>query len=274
MHHVIADPGTLIPRIERVLYAHAAETAIFTAAAEDLPTASAVLLPLGRLAEAGAVETCLILNKRSPRVRQPGDLCCPGGGVSPRFDWHASRLIGWPFFPLGRWPFWRRWRRERPGESRWLALYLSTALREGFEEMRINPLRVRFLGPLPPQRLVLFRRLIYPMAVWITNQERFRPSWEVQRIVKIPLRRLLEPSNYVRYRLRMEFPRATAGTEKTREHPGFCLPDVDGPEVLWGVTYRMTMAFLNIVFGFTPPAPEHLPIVSASLGAAYLTGEG
>jgi hypothetical protein len=96
----------------------------------------------------------------------------------------------------------------------------------------------------------------------------------VQRIVKIPLRRLLEPSNYVRYRLRMEFPRATESVEKTREHPGFCLPDVDGPEILWGVTYRITMAFLNIVFGFTPPAPEHLTIVSASLGATYLTGEG
>jgi hypothetical protein len=36
----------------------------------------------------------------------------------------------------------------------------------------------------------------------------------------------------------------------------------------------MTMVLLNIVFGFAPPAPEHLPIVSASLGAAYLTGEG
>jgi hypothetical protein len=274
MHHAIAAPGTLIPRIEQVLYAHTAETAIFTAAAEDLPTASAVLLPLGRLEQAGTVETCLILNKRSQRVRQAGDLCCPGGSVSPRFDWHASRLLGWPFFPLGRWPFWRRWRRERPEEARSLALYLSTALREGFEEMRINPLRVRFLGPLPAQQLVLFRRLIYPMAVWIPNQERFRPSWEVQRIVKIPLGSLLEPSNYVRYRLRMEFPRATAGSEKTREHPGFRLPGVDGPEVLWGATYRITMAFLNIVFGFVPPAPEHLAIVSASLGAAYLTGDG
>jgi hypothetical protein len=233
-----------------------------------------VLLPLGRLCEAGAVETCLILNKRSPRVRQPGDLCCPGGSVSPRFDGRASRLIGLPFLPLGRWPFWRRWRRERPGQARWLALYLSTALREGFEEMRINPLRVRFLGPLPPQRLVLFRRLIYPMAVWIPHQERFRPSWEVQRIVKIPLRALLEPSNYVRYRLRMEFPGAAAGAGETREHPGFRLPAAAGPEVLWGATYRMTMAFLNMVFGFAPPAPEHLPIVSGHLGAAYLTGEG
>jgi hypothetical protein len=274
MHRMIADPGTLIPRIERALYDHTAETDIFTAAAEDLPTASAVLLPLGRLAEAEAAETCLILNKRSLRVRQAGDLCCPGGSVSPRFDGYASRLIGWPFLPLGRWPFWRRWRRERPGEARWLALYLSTALREGFEEMHINPLRVRFLGPLPPQRLSLFRRLIYPMAVWIPNQERFRLNWEVQRIVKIPLRSLLEPSHYVRYRLRMEFSHPTEGVEKTRELPGFCLPGVSGPEILWGATYRMTMVFLNIVFGFAPPAPEHLPIVSASLGAAYLTGEG
>jgi len=274
MHQVIAEPGTLIPRIEQLLYTRTVETAIFTAAAQDLPTASAVLLPIGRLTDAGAVETCLILNKRSLRVRQPGDLCCPGGSVSPRFDWHASRLLGWPFLPLGRWPFWRRWCRKRPAEARWLALYLATALREGFEEMRINPLRVRFLGPLPPQRLIMFRRLIYPMAVWIPNQERFRASWEVQRIVKIPLRRLLDPANYVRYRLRLEFPSATNDAEKTREHPGFRLPDGDGPEVLWGATYRITMAFLNIVFGFAPPASEHLPIVRASLGATYLTGEG
>jgi hypothetical protein len=274
MPHVIADPGTLIPRIERLLYAGTVESAIFTPAPEDLPTASAVLLPLGRLTKAGAVETCLILNKRSSRVRQPGDLCCPGGSVSPRVDWHVSRLLGWPFLSLGRWPFWRRWRRERPVEARWLALYFATALREGFEEMRINPLRIRFLGPLPPQRLVLFRRLIYPMAVWIPNQERFRPSWEVQRIVKISLRSLLDPSNYVRYRLRLEFPRAATGAEKTREHPGFRLPDLDGPEVLWGATYRITMSFLNLVFGFVPPAPEHLPVVNARLSASYLTGEG
>jgi len=44
-------------------------------------------------------DICLILNKRSARVRQAGDLCCPGGRVNPRFDFYAARLLGC----LGRW---------------------------------------------------------------------------------------------------------------------------------------------------------------------------
>jgi 8-oxo-dGTP pyrophosphatase MutT (NUDIX family) len=270
-----SDESRLIPRIIAALDSHAAKTAIFDAAAADLTATSAVLLLLGRCGESAGRpdEICLILNQRSARVRQAGDLCYPGGRVNARFDFYAARLLGLPVAPLGGWPHWRRWRRQRPVESRWLALYLATALREAFEEMRLNPLGLRFLGPLPHHRLVLFRRLIYPLSAWAPRQRRFRPNWEVERIVGIPLRRLLEPEHYIRYRLTMDLSSEAHQLAQVREVPAFRFPSADGPAILWGATYRITQAFLERVFGFSPPAMEGLPLVSGHLGKTYLIGE-
>lgn len=49
-------------------------------APEDTAAPSCVLLLLGPQfsPNGGPYRPCLILNKRSERVRQPGDLCCPG----------------------------------------------------------------------------------------------------------------------------------------------------------------------------------------------------
>jgi 8-oxo-dGTP pyrophosphatase MutT (NUDIX family) len=271
----VSDPDRLIPGIIQALDAFAAGTALFDSRAADLTATSAVLLLLSPGAEAAerSSEVCLILNKRSARVRQPGDLCCPGGSVAARFDLNLARLLRLPLGPLGRWPLWKRWRRERPLESRWLALYFATALREAFEEMRLNPLRVRFLGPLPHHRLVLFQRLIYPLAAWSQRRPRFKPNWEVERVVGIPLRHLLEAEHYICYRLTMPRSSPTAADERIRRVPAFRIPASGGPEVLWGATYRITMAFLQMVFGFSPPAMESLPVVDGHLGSSYLTGE-
>ncbi len=270
----LQDPSRLTAHIVQALNAAGLEQPFFDPAPADPAAASAVLLLLSacRHGSDRGVETCLVLNKRSRRVRQPGDLCCPGGSVSPRFDGCAARLLQWPFLPLGRWPFWGRWRRERPREAHWLALCLATALREGFEEMRLNPLRVSFLGPLPPQRLELFRRLIYPLAAWAPGPQRYRPNWEVQRVVTIPLRHLLDPGHYVRCEMQVEPPRPEP--LPSRIHPAFRLGPGGGAEILWGATYRIVVSFLQAVFGFTPPAPERLPLVNAHLGEDYLTGRG
>ena len=257
------------------LHAHAASAALFDSAAEDLTTTSAVLLLVGVCGpnEGKPGEACFIFNKRSAEVRQPGDLCFPGGSVAPRFDFKFGRILSLPMAPLGRWPFWRLWRRQKPFEARWLRLYFATALREAFEEMRLNPLRARFLGPLPPQRLVLFRRLIYPMAAWVPGQKQFKPNWEVERIVRIPLGSFLEPDNYIRYRVSMGGAAGSAKPDTVRDVPGFRWVTSYGAELLWGATYRITMRLLNIAFDFTPPAIEDLPQVSARLPESYLTGE-
>jgi 8-oxo-dGTP pyrophosphatase MutT (NUDIX family) len=271
----LSDCKRLIPAITAALCAHASTTALYGAAAGDLAATSAVLVLLGRCApgEGGPGEVCLVLNKRSAAVRQPGDLCYPGGSVSPRFDFRAARILGSPIGSLGRWPFWRWWRRHKPRDARWLALYYATALREAFEEMRLNPLRVRFIGPLPLQRLVLFRRLIYPLAVWVPHQHRFKPNREVERILRIPLRCLLNPQNYICYRLTMAAPAGEPEPGTVRDVPGFRWRGPHGPELLWGATYRITMTFLKIAFGFAPPGIEQLPRFSGSLTESYLSGE-
>jgi 8-oxo-dGTP pyrophosphatase MutT (NUDIX family) len=268
----LSDPPRLVAAIAAALAAGPGATASFVTPAEDVAAAAAVLFLLGRCGpETGrAGEVGLILNQRSRRVRQPGDLCCPGGGVS-RVDFAAARLLALPFGPLGRWPHWRRWRRERPLEARWVALYLATALREAFEEMRLNPLRARFLGPLPPNRLQLFRKAIYPLAAWTPHRTIFRPNWEVERIVEIPLRDLLDPAGYVCYHVSRASQPGSPGS--VRRMPGFRMPGPAGADILWGATYRIAMDFLKIVFGFEPPPLEALPAVAGELAASYLTGE-
>jgi hypothetical protein len=268
---ILADPRRLIDRVEERLAARALDGALYATAAGDLAAASAVLLLLGW----SAGEACLILNKRSERVRQPGDLCCPGGSVSPAVDAALARALRLPFSPLGRWRGWRRLRRERPVDSRWMALFLATGMREAFEEMRLNPLRLKVLGPLPAHRLVLFRRVIFPLAAWVPETIRFRPNWEVRAIVRIPLARLLDPAGYVRYRLRMPWrpahDRQEAGAAEG-DYPGFRFPSPGGEEILWGATYRIVERFLEEVFGFTPPEAALRPSVLGGLSGDYLTG--
>jgi hypothetical protein len=235
----------------------------------DLETVSAVLFLLGPGAD-GWPE--LILNKRSQRVRQAGDLCCPGGGISPRIDSWLARGLLLPAMPLQRWAQRPRWRRYPEKALPKIALLLAAALREGFEEMRLNPLGVEFLAPMPAQRLVLFQRVIYPLVGWVTRQRRFIPNWEVDKIVRIPLAALLDPVNYARYRISFSEIAAAAPIRPDRDMPCFRHRHQGQTELLWGATYRIVEQFLKAVFDFIPPAMESLPIIHRRLNRAYLEG--
>jgi hypothetical protein len=164
------------------------------------------------------------------------------------------------------------WRDRRSFRGRRLSLFLAAALREGFEEMRLNPLNVRFLGPLPPEHLRLFRRVIYPLVCEVKGKQKFTPNPEVEKLVYIPLQSLLNPCRYALYRVWF-----TSEIEKQRGRQSDYFPcfihEFDGKtELLWGATFRIAAAFLSIVFGFTPPALETLPVISGTLNEAYLTG--
>jgi hypothetical protein len=212
-------------------------------------------------------EPCVIFNKRSGRVPQPGDICCPGGGIAPRVDRLGARLLQLPNSPLRRWDGYRQWKNRAPHSVSRLSLLLATALREGMEEMRLNPLGVNFLGALAPEHLVMFKRVIYPMVGWVRRQQRFFPNWEVERIVTVPLRELLIPENYLRLRLIT----APGGDQ---DFPAFRHQAPAGKEILWGATFRITMNFLRAAFGFIPPAATKGAVVEKHLGADYLTGKG
>ncbi len=242
---------------------------------EDAKAASVVLFVLSHCAEAtadGRGQPCLILNKRSAQVRQAGDLCCPGGGVTWPKDRFLGRLLRLPGCPLWRWS------RDSKGGSpenpthRTLSILLAAGLREAWEEMHLNPLRFLFLGVLPEQHLVMFKRVIYPIVGWAAPQP-LKPNWEVERIVPIPLRNLLDPLHYGRFRPMVSS--ATKGDSQPLRYddfPCFIHEDEHGREMLWGATYRITQFFLQLVFDFEAPPTEHLPVAHRQLDETYLNG--
>ena len=267
---------TFIDRVMHRLYKKNHHDRFFSKGVTDSSMTSAVLFLIGMNCKEKDFSNapCLILNKRSLKVKQPGDLCCPGGSISSRVDAFLSKILYLPCSPLTRVPYWQLWHKQRRQEAQNLALLFATCLREGFEEMRLNPLGVKFLGPLPQQQLIMFHRVIYPMVCWINRQKQFSPNWEVERVVYIPLQNLLNPSHYARYRLQIETSREDGNNPDVKDYPCFIQKQKDNSDVLWGATFRITMAFLEIVFGFRPPDMESLPIVSGSLDKNYLTGNG
>ena len=274
MLKLLGDSAAFIENLPRVLNDRSRCERFFPKGISGFSSTSAVLLLLGRHRDnlRASPEPCLVLNKRSRKVKQAGDLCFPGGRIIPRSDFYISKILGLPLFPLARWPYWQKWQDLRQEESRRLALLFAASLRESFEEMRLNPLLVKFLGPLPPQRLEMFHRVIYPMAGWVTSQKRFFPNWEVEKIVYIPLKDLLNADGYACYRLQMGTCRDNREKGITQDFPCFLHKNRDEKEVLWGATYRITTLFLELVFGFSPPPMETLPVICGSLNENYITG--
>jgi len=276
-HRLLSQPSVLADHVADVLFPQTAQAHDELRRHGTSWTASAVLFLLHDPPSCAPEEgPSLVLNKRSLNVPQPGDLCCPGGGISRRWDPLIARALDTRYVSPGLQPL-RRWSHldllERSDPNRRaIALLLATALREGFEEMRLLPLGVSFVGLLPTQRLRLLRRAIHPVVARLDRPQRFRTNWEVDSVVSIPLRFLLDPTRYARYRVRFEDnPKAN---ERMREDFICFRHEHDGKtEILWGATYRITATFLESVFDFTPPPPASLPLVHATLDAAYLTGQ-
>ncbi|MCE5332982.1 MAG: CoA pyrophosphatase [Desulfobacteraceae bacterium] len=239
----------------------------------DVRTSSVLLLLGDRVFEPnGMAEACIILNKRSKEVKQPGDLCCPGGAIEAGVDPYFAKLLSLPGSTLSRWPCWSRLKHESPGDAEFLSLLLAAGLREGWEEMRLYPFGIRFLGPLPAQCLILYRRVIHPMVAWVSRQKSYTLSWEVERIVYIPVRALLNPFHYAVFRLFVPPRLAWRFNGTTVDFPCFIHTHGGRAELLWGATYRIVTFFLEIVFGFKPPGPERLPLVPAGLDEGYVNG--
>ena len=222
---------------------------------------------------AGPEEPCLILNKRSEKVRQPGDLCFPGGGISLKKDRPLSVLLRLPKSPFAS------WEKRLPGtayptfRAGSIALFLAVALREAWEEMRLNPLKVKFLGMLPEQSLIVFDRSIFPMVGWLGRTKKFRTNWEVQRIVRIPIRELLLDGNYGKFQPMVKGAgKSDPAPLHDGQFPCFIHRDATGKELLWGATFRMVADFLRIVFGYHIPQMDRLPKVDGFLPSDYPEG--
>ena len=207
-----------------------------------------------------------ILNKRSDKVRQPGDLCFPGGHPNHWIDYISSRFIVPYILPLRRGPGFKMNKRIKRESFRVIMYFLSNVLRESFEEMRLNPFKVDFLGALGCYRLEEFHRLIFPIVGIMKRETKLKQNWEVEKVLRIAITSLFNHDKYAKYRLRVrgKFKQIFGGDWIDRN----CFihsEEGQQDEILWGATYEITMSFLKIAFSFSPPHNKTSPVIQGEL---------
>jgi 8-oxo-dGTP pyrophosphatase MutT (NUDIX family) len=207
-----------------------------------------------------------LLNKRSALVQQPGDLCFPGGHPNRGIDFILGRLIVPLVFSIKNAPGFQMLKKRDNETFRRIIYFLGNGLREAFEEIRLNPFRVDFLGALRCYQLELFQRVIFPLVGLVGPNLKTKLNWEVDRIVRIPLSSLMIPENYAIYRLKVSDRFKSVYQADRVDYECFVHREANRPdEILWGASYRIVQSFLNTVFDFHPPPPQCLPIVEGEL---------
>jgi 8-oxo-dGTP pyrophosphatase MutT (NUDIX family) len=212
------------------------------------------------------------LIKRSAQVSQPGDLSCPGGMLVPLLDAFLMPLIARGLIPVVGGTAKKYVRQRRADTVDALMLLLASAVRESWEEVRLSPFNIEFLGPLPCHSLILFRRTIFPMVVMVKNTPSYRPNHEVERIVEIPLKAFFQKDNYARYQIKA-VDSIKRGDQASWEFPCFIQRGgKNEQDILWGATFHIILHFLEILFNFTLPDIGSNPIISRTLQHTYMTG--
>lgn len=207
---------------------------------------SGVLLPLEY--DATNREYTVILNKRSAYVQQAGDLCFPGGRTDRRLDSLLGRLLAWGVLPTRRSKALRRLLRDSAPERKTFLFILASVLRESWEEMRLPPWKVEYLGGLPTVWMQSFPRVIFPVVGRVRSGWKARPNWEVESVLRVPLLAFLEPANYAICRF-LVVDSSEEGQEMLEwEYPCLVVSDTEGEEILWGATFRILMNFMHRVF--------------------------
>jgi 8-oxo-dGTP pyrophosphatase MutT (NUDIX family) len=214
------------------------------------------------------------LCKRSHRIPQAGDLSCPGGMLQERWDKIIMRLVTSGVLPLLRNKAGRLSRQRDAETFQTLSLFLANALREAWEEVRLNPFSFYFLGPLPAYSLQLFQRIIFPLVGLVPKVTRFRPNYEVESLVDIPVAAFFHQDNYATLIREVD---GELGREETEPQflPCLIYNDLTGAEhVLWGATFFVIISFLEIIFNFELPEWRNKRLFRKTIDLHYLSGEG
>ena len=236
-----------------------------------------VLLPLffqdGKIAGgSGPGEYVLLLNKRSKKVLQPGDLCAPGGGIHPFLDSFTQKLLRFKLLPGVGGPGLERARRRGKEAYEKILFLLGNALRESWEELRLSPFNVEFLGPLPTYPLSSRRWIIFPLVGRVKHSWRPKLSWEVEKIIPIPLSAFFDPQNYAVYSLEVPVKLISQGIPSPWEFPCLVHRENGEEEILWGATFKVIQTFFELVFQLSFPHPDGRQVIHRPLASNYLTG--
>jgi 8-oxo-dGTP pyrophosphatase MutT (NUDIX family) len=191
--------------------------------------------------------------RRAASLPQAGDLCSPGGILSPWRD----RLLG-QAVSLGLLPVLSRKagaylaKRSRT-EASLVRIFMAAALREAWEEIGLPPWKVRILGALPTYSLSLFARIIFPILGVVDLPVAYRLNYESEKIVTIPLHLFWQRENYGVLELKSSRQASGPGIE----YPCFFPEEGENGEVLWGATYQVATGFLK---NFSPLPEQGAPI--------------
>ncbi|MBW6486549.1 MAG: CoA pyrophosphatase [Syntrophobacterales bacterium] len=238
----------------------------------DRRLAAGVLMPLifrkSSLGKAGTTGSFVILLiKRSSTVAQAGDLSFPGGMLNPIGDRILRYIFLYRLLPALRHNAASATDGKKSKSSRLITLFMTTALREAWEETGLSPFHTELIGPLPTYNLIFFKRTIFPIAGFVKNHGLLCPNSEVEKIVEIPLASFYNP--------------AAIGSLEI-ETPGQNTPPIAYPclihygndgkeEILWGATFNITVDFLSIVMDYRLPENRKGPVISRKLSSGYLS---
>jgi 8-oxo-dGTP pyrophosphatase MutT (NUDIX family) len=209
------------------------------------------------------------LIKRSARVSQSGDISCPGGMQHPKLDNFLSFLLSMGVVPSIRYSL-KKYKNHKDKEIIFLTnLFLSTALREAWEEIGLNPLNIVFLGALPSCSLNLLARTIFPVVCLIEKPYLYRPSPEVDKIIEIPVRNFFQQSNYALVEIRNS--EHDQNEYLKWQLPCFVITDDNGKEdILWGATFNIIYNFLRIISDNSLPSLTPSRVISKVLSKNYI----
>lgn len=237
--------------------------------------AAGVLLPLFfKERNGGGVrgEFVFKLMKRSSAVVQGGDISCPGGMLHRYADPLIRPLIAAGIPPIMRGEALSLAKGRGEAAFKSITLFLANALRESWEELRLSPFNVQFLGPLPCQPLITFARIIFPLVGFVKKEWRPRTNLEVEKILDLPLRDFFDESRYAMYVIETEY-KLRDNMSGIRYFPCFIAGDNKGNEdILWGATFSIVLSFLKTVFDFELPNLKGKRIIKKVLEPEYLTG--
>jgi len=215
-----------------------------------------------------------LLNKRSKKVQQAGDLCAPGGGIHPFLDKLSQKILRSGLLPLARGPGFHWAKRREKGIYEKILFFLGNALRESWEEIRLSPFNVEFLGPLPTYRLRSRRWIIFPVVGRVKRAWPYRLSGEVEKIVSIPLQAFFLPGSYALYSLEVPENLLAQGIPNPWNFPCLVFGEEGDEEILWGATFHIIRTFLKIVCDHPLPFPNGQRVIRRPLVSNYLSGRG
>jgi len=211
------------------------------------------------------------LIKRSEKVKQAGDISCPGGILHPAIDKSVSFFLKAGIIPVLRKQILNYARHKDKKTISLIRLFLTTALREAWEEIGLIPFNVLFLGALPCYSLTSFARTIYPLVCLTPNPFQYRLNSEVDKILEIPLSFFFQSSNYAS--LEIETSMVNSASGQNNKLPCLVIPDKTGNiDILWGATFNIITNFLRIISDDSLPLPSSSRTMKKVLSNSYISG--